>query len=314
MKTIKKYIFVVLFGGLCLTHLLLAQEIAQNNGREDSQSLWKAKLIKTRLDKDNEYKYSPTSPMAAKQRLTVKTEIAKPLYISETNQVYAATPEKPNNALFYLLFQDNQWTWQPLSTGIRCMLANQAVAPGAVVSSQALFNGGACVLRVYFNDNEVILQVFDPTRPQQQHFSHLLYYPPDPQYAIPATLEKLPQSESTVLTTTRNLKKNYYRYARIHFKLAGKDLVLTAFKASLAENEDDHILFIPFGDQTNGTDTYDVGRFLEIDEPTTASFILDFNYCFNPLCNYADAYNCPIPPQENILDASINAGEKKYPH
>ena len=39
-----------------------------------------------------------------------------------------------------------------------------------------------------------------------------------------------------------------------------------------------------------------------------------FNAAFNPLCNYADIYNCPIPPPENRLPVAVKAGEKAYPH
>ncbi len=45
-----------------------------------------------------------------------------------------------------------------------------------------------------------------------------------------------------------------------------------------------------------------------------SEFVLDFNRCYNPLCNYSPAYNCPLPPLENFLDVAIPAGEKAYPH
>ncbi|MEN8154758.1 MAG: DUF1684 domain-containing protein [Acidobacteriota bacterium] len=41
---------------------------------------------------------------------------------------------------------------------------------------------------------------------------------------------------------------------------------------------------------------------------------MDFNECYNPLCNYATVYNCTLPPFENELDIEIKAGEKTYPH
>jgi uncharacterized protein (DUF1684 family) len=115
------------------------------------------------------------------------------------------------------------------------------------------------------------------------------------------------------IPTTRKLEKTFYRYARIHFIVDNKEFMLTAFKSSLS-GTDGEMLFIPFKDSTNGRETYEVGRFLEISEPGQADFVLDFNRCFNPLCNYSPAYNCPLPPLENFLDAAISAGEKTYPH
>ncbi len=68
-------------------------------------------------------------------------------------------------------------------------------------------------------------------------------------------------------------------------------------------------LSIPFKDATNGGETYEVGRFLDVKEPDGDALILDFNRCYNPLCNYSPAYNCPMPPLENILKIGIPAGE-----
>ncbi len=314
MNNKKNMIICALIWGLFGSGAVLAQEVAQNNGRDDALSAWKGKVLQFRTEKDHEFKHSSTSPMAATQRLTVKGEPGKPLYIAETNHVVTVSPQPVKPALFTALVQNNQWTWERMDARTVCMVADKPVSSGAPLVSEALFTGGECVIKVYTARDDLIVIVFDAARPQIQHFSQLLYYPPDPDFAVPATLEKLPVAEPVMLTTSRNLKKNYYRYARIHFTLAGKELVLTAFKASLADDEDGRMLFIPFGDLTNGTDTYDVGRFLEIPEPATAQFTLDFNLCFNPLCNYSDAYNCPIPPRENILDASIKAGEKTYPH
>ena len=115
------------------------------------------------------------------------------------------------------------------------------------------------------------------------------------------------------IITTRKLEKTFYRYARVHFQLQGRDLELTALKTSL-EGPDAGTLFIPFKDTTNGGETYEVGRFIDVEEPAGEEFVLDFNRCYNPLCNYSPAYNCPLPPLENFLDIAIPAGEKTYPH
>ena len=153
------------------------------------------------------------------------------------------------------------------------------------------------------------LIVFDPQRPQQLDFKHLLYFPPDARYAVKARLEKFPEKREVKITTTRKLEKTFIRYARIHFQVAGRELALTALKSSL-EGPDSEYLFIPFKDATNGKETYEVGRFIDLPEPQGEEFILDFNRCYNPLCNYSPAYNCPLPPLENFLDVAVPAGEK----
>ncbi len=161
----------------------------------------------------------------------------------------------------------------------------------------------------------LVLLVFDRERPELKKFSGLFYYAPAREFAAAAEIERLHGLRAVKVTmlTSRNLEKTFFRYAEIHFKLKGKPLTLTAFKYNL-EGPGSEILFIPFMDKTSGLETYGGGRFLEIEEPVGDTFILDFNRCFDPLCNYAPIYNCPLPPRENFLDIEIAAGEKTYPH
>jgi hypothetical protein len=73
-------------------------------------------------------------------------------------------------------------------------------------------------------------------------------------------------------------------------------------------------LFIPFTDVTNGTDTYEGGRYIDISTSDIRDnkLTLDFNKAYNPYCCYTNGYNCPIPPKENELTIAVNAGEMKY--
>ena len=138
-------------------------------------------------------------------------------------------------------------------------------------------------------------------------------HPPDRSYAVPARLLKFPEPDEVEILTSRGLKKTYHRYARIRFQLHGADQELTALKSQLT-GEGSESLFIPFRDSTAGGETYGAGRFMDIDEPPSEQFVLDFNRAFNPLCNYSPAFNCPIPPRENRLQVAIRAGELTYPH
>jgi len=37
---------------------------------------------------------------------------------------------------------------------------------------------------------------------------------------------------------------------------------------------------------------------------------IDFNLAYSPFCAYSDTFACPLPPEENWLDAAIEAGEQ----
>jgi uncharacterized protein (DUF1684 family) len=73
----------------------------------------------------------------------------------------------------------------------------------------------------------------------------------------------------------------------------------------------DH-LFVPFTDKTNGNETYEIGRYIDMVIPSGDEVILDFNLAYNPYCSYNPNYSCPIPPAANDLPIEIKSGEKKY--
>jgi uncharacterized protein (DUF1684 family) len=77
-------------------------------------------------------------------------------------------------------------------------------------------------------------------------------------------------------------------------------------------------LFLPFGDVTNGRETYGAGRYL-LDAAKSAdlgpgrasgSLVLDFNFSFHPSCAFDPRWSCPLTPPENRLDLAIEAGER----
>lgn len=78
-------------------------------------------------------------------------------------------------------------------------------------------------------------------------------------------------------------------------------------------------LFIPFRDATNGSETYDAGRYL-VDaakgadlggDPASSTIIVDFNFAFQPSCAFDARWACPLAPPENHLDLPIRAGERR---
>jgi uncharacterized protein (DUF1684 family) len=77
-------------------------------------------------------------------------------------------------------------------------------------------------------------------------------------------------------------------------------------------------IFLPFGDTTNGSESYTGGRYL-LDTVKGADLgsenghlILDFNFAYNPSCSYDVRWACPLPPSANRLTSAIRAGER-YP-
>jgi len=276
---------------------------------------WRKSIMEKRRQKDVSFKTSPTSPMAAVKRLLVKAE--QRTFVIEKNRDVSLSVKELPGVIFSLIKQKGKWVWQNPAAGaggITCNAAGKPLAPGSSLPGRTVFRSSCCVLVAYPTKDGLVLMVYDLMRKELKNFSHLIYFPPDSTFAVPAVLKKFPTITPVTMLTSRNLKKTFYRYASIHFKLGGKNLQLAAFKFNLEGGEGSNILFLPFNDTTNGTETYSAGRFLEVTEPQGSNLVLDFNRCYNPLCNYSPAYNCPLPPLENNLVAPIKAGEKTYPH
>lgn len=77
-------------------------------------------------------------------------------------------------------------------------------------------------------------------------------------------------------------------------------------------------LFLPFGDATNGRETYGAGRYL-LDtakgadlggDAETGTLVIDLNFAFQPSCAFDPRWACPLAPPENRLDVAVRAGER----
>ena len=150
-----------------------------------------------------------------------------------------------------------------------------------------------------------------PLKPEQKKtFQGLNYFSPNIAYKIEAALEVLNQDSVLSMVTTTGEKQKYVRYAYAHFQLESQKMRLTIYKSM--DRLTKGMLFAPFTDLSNGKETYEGGRYLDVKSNNGNTMILDFNKAYNPYCAYNETYSCPIPPRENHLKMSVLVGEKTY--
>ena len=274
---------------------------------------WKEQILKERAEKDHEFKTSRTSPMAGADRLTIKAGQGQ-VFITENDNHIVVTSQDSPGVLFGLKEQNGQWYRIKRAEGISWVSGEKPVSLEEALPAQVQMDAGRYFFNLYISKTDATLIVFDSKRPQLLEFAHLLYYEPNPEFVVKATFTRSKTIETTKITTSRKLEKQFFRYGTVEFELKGKKCKLTALKLDTGTGSEGGELFIPFTDSTTGSETYDIGRFLDVPEPKDSVLIIDFNRCYNPLCNYSPAYNCPIPPLENFLDIAVHAGEKTYPH
>jgi len=139
-------------------------------------------------------------------------------------------------------------------------------------------------------------------------FQPLPYYAIDPSYQVPAALTVAPGEAVLELPTSTGQRRKMRVIGTLKFTLKGQPLTLSAFVD--ANTNDVRRLFVPFGDLTNGTETYAGGRYLDLDRTATGIYDLDFNRAYHPFCVFNVEYDCPYPPRENRLKVPIRAGER----
>ncbi len=101
-----------------------------------------------------------------------------------------------------------------------------------------------------------------------------------------------------------------HRAGVLRFELGGAPRQLTAYTFDGGDGES---LFVPFLDETSGTETYGAGRYLDLEPELDGTYALDFNLAYHPSCVYDAKYSCPLTPAENRLPVRIEAGERLAP-
>ncbi|HKT78738.1 MAG TPA: DUF1684 domain-containing protein [Vicinamibacterales bacterium] len=140
----------------------------------------------------------------------------------------------------------------------------------------------------------------------------LLYFPIDPAYNVPAQLKPSGDNTIVLMPASNGELRRERRAGTLEFTLKGRQMTLSAFVE--ADAKDVNSLFVPFRDETSGAETYEAGRYLDLERTATGIYELDFNRAYNPYCYYNLGYSCPYPPKENHLDVRIEAGEKVRSH
>lgn len=146
-------------------------------------------------------------------------------------------------------------------------------------------------------------------------FTELPYYPYDPALRFTVTLELGVEPQEYEITLRDDGDFRLRRVGQVCFDLEGTAVSLSLYRILGYGGG----LFLPFGDATNGSETYGGGRYL-LDTAkgadlgsTGEQLVLDFNYAYNPSCAYDARWHCPLAPLENKLTVPVRAGERLWP-
>lgn len=151
---------------------------------------------------------------------------------------------------------------------------------------------------------------------QEEDFENMHFYPADEQYDCACTFTRTPDANPFEMSTVSGNVQIFTKYGIASCPINNELVKVNIYASKRTQSMPgykDH-LFIPFRDLTSGESTYGGGRYIDLKTGDIKNnrVAIDFNKCYNPWCMYSDGYNCPIPPTENHLAVSIEAGEKTW--
>ena len=146
--------------------------------------------------------------------------------------------------------------------------------------------------------------------PERTTFTGLRYFDYDPKLRLSARVRGRPGERVEVATSTGE-QMAMRRFGIVELEWG----TLEVFWIDVYGGG----VFLPFRDATSGSLTYGGGRYLldtikgaDLGMTERGELVLDFNFAYNPSCQYDPKWSCPLAPRENWLSVPIEAGERAF--
>jgi hypothetical protein len=147
----------------------------------------------------------------------------------------------------------------------------------------------------------------DLNAPAFKDYKGLNYFPPSAAFRIEAIFAPYSSPKNIEVEAKIVKRSKLISPGTLKFLWEGREYEFIAF-----DDEERGTYFLVFGDETNGMETYDGGRFLDFKIDTGNQAVLDFNHAYNPPCAFTAFATCPLPPTQNRFLFRLEAGEKTY--
>jgi uncharacterized protein len=166
---------------------------------------------------------------------------------------------------------------------------------------------GNAVIEVAKRMGHYIIRPRHPESPLRLSFAGVPVYQPSRDWVLAGRYVAFDQPRpTTVGSVVEGLHHVYDCPGQVEFEFEGQSLALTAFNGKSPGTFN-----LLFTDLTSGVTTYAANRSLHVGPPEPdGSVTLDFNRAVNLPCAFTDFATCPLPPAENKLPITVEAGEK----
>lgn len=172
-----------------------------------------------------------------------------------------------------------------------------------------VFDEGKGIATVIRRGDRHALRVKHADAETRLHFSGLSYWPGGRDWIVPGRFVAHPAGRTIPVVNIIGDTEEVANPGVVEFERDGRTYRLEA----LDEGDGSGELFLIYADRTSGHGSYPAGRYLYVRPPDASGKVtIDFNLGHNPPCAFTAFATCPLPPPENRLDLSIEAGEKAY--
>ncbi len=176
-----------------------------------------------------------------------------------------------------------------------------------ISSADPPFQIGRTFIQLIRRGDLVGLRLWDPLNARKLAFRGLEWYDVKPEYRVSGRLIQGARPATVKIANVIGQVNDFVSPGVVEFEILGKKLELTPVFETPAQDE----LFYIFKDGTSAKTTYGAGRFVYSALPEKdGRVVLDFNRAYSPPCAFTDFATCPLPPRQNRLLVSIEAGEK----
>jgi len=152
------------------------------------------------------------------------------------------------------------------------------------------------------------LRVWDKSAPQRTSFAGRQWFEPVDEFRVEAHFQAYEDPKMVEIPNVIGDVQESPMDGCLTFNLQDQECSLDVM--SLPDGD----YYILFTDTSNGHKTYPSGRFLVTEIAQGDNVVIDFNKAYNPPCAFTEYATCPIPPKENHMPVSVEAGESYKGH
>lgn len=153
------------------------------------------------------------------------------------------------------------------------------------------------------------IRLRDTLHENRLKFKGIDYFPIDEEWKLEATFEAYEGGKNMKFKNVLDMEVDQKIEGKLVFEIAGEIQSLDVLGGG------DKDFFVIFSDETTGDNTYGGGRYMYTPRPENGTkTIIDFNKAYTPPCGFTDFATCLLPPSQNRLSVTINAGEQYHGH